>query len=89
MAAKTMLVTVDGWEAPVHQAMTQPPTFAGVPMGFFAADVLGSLAVAPYWWPGLVVGLLLYGIAWLGTQVEPRWLGILWQYLGYAHTYEV
>jgi hypothetical protein len=88
MAGASSLVTIEGWEAPCYQVMQTPPTFYGVPMGFFVADALGSLLLAPYWWPSLVVGLGLYGIACLGTQIEPHWLAIAWDYLTYNTSYE-
>jgi hypothetical protein len=80
--------TLPGWHAPMYEVMQRTPTFYGVPMGFFVADVLGSLLVAPYWWPSLVVGLGLYGVAYVGTQIEPHWLAMGWEYLGYRAHYE-
>jgi hypothetical protein len=80
--------TLDEWSAPLYEVMQTPPTFYGVPMGFFVADALCSLLLAPYWWPSLVVGLGLYGVACLGTQLEPHWLAMGWEYLGYHAHYE-
>jgi type IV secretory pathway VirB3-like protein len=79
---------IDGWQAPVFHAMHRVPTFAGVPMGFFVADVLIALFVAMFWWPVLLVAALAYSVAWLGTQVEPRWLNFLWEYFTYSGRYD-
>jgi type IV secretory pathway VirB3-like protein len=68
--------------------MQVAPTFAGVPMEFFVVDVLASLFLACFWWSALLVGGLLYGIAYLGTTIEPRWGGMLWQYCSYVNSYE-
>ena len=82
-------VTTEGWEAPVFHAMTQTPTYRGVPMAFFAGNFLVSLFITfTVWWPAILVGLLLYGIAYVGTWYEPDWLGILGDYCSYTTHYE-
>lgn len=88
MFSKTTAVEVAGWEEPIYHAMQQVPTFKGVPMGVFVADALTCFFVMMFWWPVLVVGLLVYGVALIGTAYEPRWLAILWEYWLYHAGYE-
>lgn len=77
-----------GWEARVFTVMHTPPTFGGVPMEFFVANALVSLFCAMVWWPTLLLGAGLYGIVYVGTKVEPRWMPLLWAYWTYSHEYE-
>jgi hypothetical protein len=96
MAITESRVGLAGWEVEVSHAMLTPPTFFGVPMMFFAVDALGTLFVAMMstlvdpmaWLPVCIVGVGLYGIAYMGTQLEPHWPGMLWEYLSYAAHYE-
>jgi hypothetical protein len=57
-------------------------------MGFLVADVLLTLLVAILWWPALLLGVLAYGVAWIGTQIEPRWGAFLWEYFTYCGRYD-
>jgi type IV secretory pathway TrbD component len=86
-----------GWEAPVFQAMTTPVLSCGVPLIFFAADALGTLFLAlllgmlVHLMAGvsvILLGALLFGIAWVGTKIEPRWLSMLVECLTYQREYE-
>lgn len=87
MAAE--LGTVAGWHAPVYQGLAQPLLLLGVPQGFLVADLCSTLLVALLlWWPALLVGLALYGLARVCTQVEGQWAGIAWAHLRHQTYYE-
>jgi hypothetical protein len=88
MAMTETPVTLEGWEAPVYHAMQTTPTLGGIPMELCVVLVLSTCFLGWFWWPALFVGAGGYGVAWVGTQVEPRWVGILGQYLGYRPYYE-
>ena|SRR5216684_1489904 len=84
------------WEAPVFTVMHHVPTFCGVPMEFFVGDVLVTLLLmmvvyvggSILWVSVLLGGTVVYAVAVLGTQIEPRWLPMLCEYVSYGKAYE-
>jgi Type IV secretory pathway, VirB3-like protein len=76
-----------GWSKPVYHAMHRLPIFWGVPQTFGVFDFLLSLFLGMLWLPAGLLGALAWGIAWIGTRIEPNWLGILLEYPGHS-TYE-
>ena len=92
-----MAETLPGWSAPVFTGMAEPPQYKGVPLLFFASDVLGSLFGAlclvqmgqvVYAVEWLLGGAFLYVVMRIGMKIEPRWWRITLDYLGYAERYE-
>jgi NADH:ubiquinone oxidoreductase subunit 6 (subunit J) len=67
-----------------------------VPLLFFAGNLLGTLFTALclvqvdpiYSVVALLGGACLYGVVYVGTRIEPRWVGMVLDYLGYAQAYE-
>jgi hypothetical protein len=64
---------------------------------FGAFDVLGTLFTAlcilqtdqvVYAVEAVLAGGLLYVAMRIGCAIEPRWLGITWEYLTYSNRYE-
>ena len=71
---------IDGYEVPLHLALTQPVLFAGVPRAFGILNVVVSLVVAlglHVWWLGLPVGFAVHGVAMFMTKRDPAWFDIL------------
>ena len=91
-----MAETLPGWEAPVHGGMTDTPMAKGVPLLFFAGNMLGSLFLAlclvqiePVWSVlALLGGGVLYVLVRIGTAIEPRLAGILSEWWSYSRRYE-
>jgi type IV secretory pathway TrbD component len=79
---------VSGWHAPVYHSLAQPILFAGVPHNFLVLLLTSTVIVTLRWWPAMLVGALLYGVARIGSTVEPQWLGILLRHIGYGAFYE-
>jgi type IV secretory pathway VirB3-like protein len=89
--------TVPGWTAPVFQGMADPPQYKGVPILFFAGNLLGSLFTAVcliqagqivYAVMALGGGGVIYLGMLVGCTIEPRFLGLWWDYVTYTNRYE-
>ena len=74
----------DGFEVPLHTALTQPVLFAGVPRTLGILGLTFILAVSlglRVWWIGLPLGVLVHGVAvWL-TRRDPLWFDVLRDHL--------
>lgn len=80
--------TVPGWSQPVYKGMQEGAQLFGVPFLFGAILALIALGCLLWYWPLLIVCAVLYGLARLGTALEPRWLDIMKRHLRYARHYE-
>jgi type IV secretory pathway TrbD component len=83
-----------GWAAPLYQSLTQPHLIAGVSRSVFILDFM-FLAITGLWalsrpslWPLLLVGVLLYGIAWWGTWYDPDFFEIVMAHVRQQDHYE-
>jgi hypothetical protein len=77
--------------------MAEPPLFKGVPIMFFACDLLGTLLaavclleIAHVVYAVLVVGVgvMVYLVVLVGRKIEPRFTRIAWEYWSYRRRYE-
>lgn len=71
---------IEGYEVPLHVALTQPPLFGGVPREFGIMTLVLTLVVAVgmrMWWLGLPAGLFLYAISAALTRSDVHWLAVL------------
>jgi type IV secretory pathway TrbD component len=80
--------SVPGWESTVHHALTKMPTMGGVPLTVFVGLFVGTLYLFLLWPQGAVFGGILYGLAVIGTRVEPCWYGIALEWVQYRGRYE-
>lgn len=83
-----MADAIPGWASSVHQGLTEPPLMVGVPLVFCVLNVLVALGIALVWWPWLLVGAGLHGVARLGTALDMQWGEVLVQHVSYAFYYE-
>jgi type IV secretory pathway VirB3-like protein len=82
----------DGWATPIFQGMTEPAHFHGVPLLFFAFDMIGTmflgailLQLEPVYAVEVVLaGAGLYGLVWLGTAIDPYFWAMVGEWL-HAH----
>lgn len=68
---------IEGYEAPLYLALTQPPLFGGVPREFGILTLVLMLVVTVglrMWWLGLPAGLALHGVSVALTRHDPYWL---------------
>ena len=70
---------IEGYEVPLHVALTQPPLFAGVPRAFGIMSLVLTLVVTAglhMWWLGLPAGLVLHGVSVALTRHDACWLQV-------------
>lgn len=65
---------MEGFEVPLHRALTEPILIAGAPRG--VAIAIGTLAAAlgiglRLWLPGLLVWTLGHGLAVMAARADP------------------
>ena len=71
--------TIEGFEVPVHQSLTQPVLLAGVPRSFalFNLTATGVLTLGlGVWWLSLPIGLTLHSVAVYLTANDPLWFEV-------------
>ncbi len=81
MAATTV---PDGFEVPLHRALTEPIFVAGAPRAVAIAN--GTLAAAialglHLWIAGAVLGLLGHSLAVWGARIDPEFLPVFSRHL--------
>jgi len=74
----------DGFEVPLHRALTEPIFLAGAPRP--VAIVSGTLAAAVglglhLWVPGLLLGILGHSLAVWGAKVDPQFMDVFARHL--------
>ena len=79
-----MAYPVQGFEVPVHQALTQPILLGGAPRG--VAIVNGTLAAAlglglHLWLPGLALWLIGHSLAVFAARKDPDFVPVLLRHL--------
>lgn len=70
---------IEGYEAPLHVALTQPPLLGGVPREFGILTLVLTLILTVglhMWWLGLPGGLLLHSVSVVLTRRDPYWLPV-------------
>jgi type IV secretion system protein TrbD len=74
----------DGYEVPMHLALTQPMLVGGVPRTFGILNLAISLVIAlglHLWWLGIPVGLAVhYAAVWM-TKRDPWWFEVFRRHL--------
>jgi len=75
---------IDGFEAPLHRALTEPILLAGAPRGI--AIVNGTLAAAiglglQIWLAGLVVWLVGHSLAVFAAKRDPNFAPVIARHL--------
>lgn len=70
---------MDGFEVPLHRALTQPILIAGAPRGI--AIAIGTLAAAlslglRLWLPGLLVWIVGHSLAVLAARADPDFVRV-------------
>ena len=75
---------IDGFEAPLHRALTEPILLAGAPRGI--AIVNGTLAAAiglglQIWLAGLVVWLVGHSLAVFAAKRDPDFAAVIARHL--------
>lgn len=74
----------EGFELPVHLALTQPVLIAGVPRELGILTLVFALVLIlglHLWLFGLVFGLAAHGAAVALTKVDPYWLLVFRRHL--------
>ena len=79
---------VPGWTQPVYKGMKEGALLWGVPFLFGAMLLMTALVFLLWYWPVVPVIGGLFGIAAIGTAIEPRWKDILKRHLFHRHHYE-
>ena len=69
----------DGFEVPLHLALTEPIFLAGAPRS--VAILNGTLAAAiglglHLWIPGLILGLVGHSLAVWGAKLDPQFMDV-------------
>jgi len=70
---------IEGYEVPLHLALTQPVLFAGVPRTFGILNITIGLALSlglHVWWLGLPLGFGLHAAALALTRRDPQWFDV-------------
>ena len=75
---------IDGYEVPLHVALTQPVLMGGAPRAF--AILNGTLALVigmglHLWWLGFPAGAALHAAAVLMTKRDAHWFDIFRRHL--------
>ena len=75
---------IEGFEVPLHRALTEPILLGGVPRTFAIAN--GTLAAAvglglQMWLPGLALALLGHALGAWGAKVDPAFMPVLARHL--------
>ncbi|MDX9701251.1 MAG: VirB3 family type IV secretion system protein [Rhodocyclaceae bacterium] len=75
---------IDGFEVPLHRALTEPILLGGAPRTVAIAN--GTLAAAvglglQLWLPGLVLWLLGHSLAVWGAQADPQFMAVFLRHL--------
>lgn len=70
-----MTAPVDGYEVPVHRALSMPRLVAGIPrdVGVILFTVAAALAFGLQSWWTLPITGVLYLAALMATRYEPQW----------------
>lgn len=79
---------IAGWHATVYTGLTEPLLLCGVPQTFFGLNAIVTMTVTLLWWPGLLIGLMLYGVVRLGTYCDPQFFDVLVAHVRYKKHYE-
>lgn len=74
----------EGFEVPLHRALTEPILLGGAPRTVAIAN--GTLAAAvglglQLWLPGLVLWLLGHSLAVWGAQADPQFMAVFLRHL--------
>lgn len=83
-----------GFTAPIYQSLTQPQLLAGVSRTFFICDLVAMILVGlwtlavPGLWPGLLIGVALYVVAWCGTKYDTEFFEIVIAHVQQQDHYE-
>lgn len=75
---------IDGFEVPLHRALTEPILLAGAPRTLAIAN--GTLAAAlglglHLWLPGIVLWLAGHALAVRGARADPQFVPVLERHL--------
>jgi len=75
---------IEGYEVPLHIALTQPILMGGAPRTF--AILNGTLALVigmglHLWWLGFPAGMALHTVAVLMSKRDPHWFDIFRRHL--------
>ena len=75
---------IQGYQVPLHVALTQPILMAGAPRAF--AILNGTLALVigmgmHLWWLGFPGGAALHALAVLMTKRDPHWFDLFRRHL--------
>jgi type IV secretion system protein TrbD len=79
-----LTTTPEGFEVPLHRALTEPIFLAGAPRS--VAIVNGTLAAAlalglRLWIAGVVLGLVGHSLAVWGARIDPQFLEVFARHL--------
>ncbi|MEM6457853.1 MAG: VirB3 family type IV secretion system protein [Planctomycetota bacterium] len=69
----------DGYEVPLHTALTQPLLFGGVPRTFGILNVVLAMLLTlglKVWWLGLPMGFALHTLGVWFTKRDPDWFDV-------------
>ncbi|MEJ1962234.1 MAG: VirB3 family type IV secretion system protein [Gammaproteobacteria bacterium] len=82
----------DGFEAPLHRALTEPIFLGGAPRS--VAIVNGTLAAAvglglQLWVPGLVLGIIGHSLAVWGAKSDAQFMDVFARHLKHKTYLEV
>lgn len=80
----TTTTTPDGFEVPLHRALTEPIFVAGAPRAVAIANSTLAAAIAlglRLWIAGVVLGLLGHSLAVWGARVDPEFLEVFSRHL--------
>jgi type IV secretion system protein VirB3 len=75
---------IEGYEVPLHLALTQPVLFGGVPRTFGILNVTVALALGlglHVWWVGMPLGLGLHAAALVLTKRDAQWFDVMRRHL--------
>jgi type IV secretory pathway TrbD component len=81
---------MEGWSAPVYHALASPAALLmlGVPQTFLILTFLGTLLLTMLWWRAALIGIAVYAIGLVSTQVEVQWWEMWQAYRRYDDFYE-
>jgi len=84
--------STDGFEVPLHRALTEPIFLAGAPRS--VAILNGTLAAAialglHLWIPGLALGLVGHSLAVWGAKLDPQFMDVFARHVKHRPYLEV